>query len=298
MDDLAWQTVARLLQRIQFRLDHPWDLEEMARVTGYQLHHLAHLFREVVGEPPAQYVRRLRLERAAAELLEGALVADVASRAAYRSAEGFSRAFRRQFGDSPTRFVQRARRGQLSLSGHPAPQASGPAAEAPPGLAPQPRIEAVGPLAGWTVIVPSFAPERIASGMGLLMAACPPDGPWLLGGISQPWGWLTDEAREFRCLRLRERDDRAPPPPLMPWSWPRAWFAVFDYAGPLDQIEASCEWMATTWPSRVGLRLGYGPLFSLLEGQGDPHHVRARLHLAVSPLTAARPDDSAFGERL
>ncbi|MEM6930050.1 MAG: AraC family transcriptional regulator [Myxococcota bacterium] len=287
MEDIAWQTVARVLHRVQSDLDAPWDLDRMAHVAGYERHHLAHLFRDVVGEPPARYVRRLRLERAAGDLLTGVSVAQTAERAVYGSAEAFSRAFKRQFGVAPVGFSRHVREEDLSAGPHPDLHGATDAEEGPPGLDTEARVEAIGPVYGWTVIVPSFEPPHLGYGMAQLLGACPPDRPWQLGGIAQPWGWLTDEApREFRCLRVRDRDDRAPPPPLVPWSWPRDWFAVFDYDGPLDQIEAACSWMASRWPERVGVRLGYGPLFSLLEAMTDPSRARARLHLAVRPLAA------------
>jgi hypothetical protein len=44
--------------------------------------------------------------------------------------------------------------------------------------------------------------------------------------------------------------------------------------------------MASTWPGAVGLRLGYGPLFSLIEGDVHPTATRARLHLPVRALHA------------
>lgn len=285
MEDIAWQTVARVLHEVQSDLDRPWDLDRMAAVAGYQRHHLAHLFSDVVGEPPARYVRRLRLERAASDLVRGVPVARTARRAAYASGEAFSRAFKRQFGVAPAKFPRLVQDSDLSGGARPDPHQDVPL-DAPAGLVAQPTIEAVGPTWGWTVVVPSFGPLDVAAGMAQLFAACPPDGPWQVGGIAQPWGWLTEDAsRELRVLRLRPHDPRPPPPPLMPWGWPRDWFAIFDFAGPLHQIEAACRWMAAVWPERVGLRLGYGPLYSVLEQLADPAAVRARLHVAVRPLS-------------
>ena len=290
--NIAWQTVARVLHQVQSDLDRPWDLDRLASIAGYQRHHLAHLFSDVVGEPPARYVRRLRLERAAADLLQSLPLPEAAARAGYGSPEAFARAFKKQFGVPPSSFRDRVRAGDMILGRAPAPHAELEARvvdrEAPPpGLSPRARIEAVGPVYGWTVLVPSFDLADVGQGMAQLVAMCPPDGPWQLGGIAQPWGWLSEGApRELRCLRRRDGDDRSPPPPLVPWSWPRDWFATFDYDGALDGIEAACRWMAAVWPGRVGVRLGYGPLFSLLEGVADPRAVRARLHLAIRPLAA------------
>ena len=287
MEDIAWQTVSKVLHEVQSDLDRPWDLQRMAEVSGYQRHHLAHLFSDVVGEPPARYVRRLRLERAANDLVRGIPVARTAKRAAYASAEAFSRAFKRQFGVAPATFPRHVHDSDLSYGILPRPHRDVALVDTPSGLSAEPTIEALDAVHGWTIIVPSFDLADVGRGMAQLLAACPPDGPWQIGGIAQPWGWLTDEgAREFRCLRMREPDRRPPPPPLMPWGWPRDWFAVFDYEGPMDQIDVACRWMAAVWAERVGLRLGYGPLYSLLDRFDDPLRVTARLHLPVRPLMA------------
>ncbi|MEN0062227.1 MAG: AraC family transcriptional regulator [Myxococcota bacterium] len=291
MEALAWQTVAQVLQQVQGNLDHPWDLDQMATVSGYERHHLAHLFSEIVGEPPTRYLRRLRLERAAYDLMSELPVGDSAYRAGYASGEAFSRAFKRQFGIAPASFRKHAL-ANLNEATAPVVRRICASDAFPEGLSSTPRIEAVGPWQGWTVVVDSFELGDVAQGMGHLMQRCPPDGPWQLGGLAQPWGWLASEtsreARELRCLRLTDAIERTLPPPLVRWSWPRDWFAVFDYQGPLDGISGVCQWMAAAWPERVGLRLGYGPLISRLEGLSDPTQpVSAKLYLVVRPLSMA-----------
>ena len=285
MVSVAWQTVAEVLRRMQADLDSPWSLERAAAVSGYEQHHFAHLFREVVGEPPVGYHRRLRMERAAYHLARtGAPLQDVAARAGYGSPEAFSRAFRRQFGSTPGRFRRRAPEAEAA---RPAPLGE-PSLRPPPGLDPAPRIERVGPLMAWTARVASMAPADVGAGMAALFAARPPDGPWQLGGVAQPWGWHTDSPdKEFRCLRRVDADAPPPPAPLLPWRLDASWFAVFEYRGALSGIDPACRWMADRWVSSAGLRLAYGPLFSLIEALADPADTRARLHLAVTPLRAA-----------
>lgn len=48
----AWQVVAEVVQRLQNDLGRAWTLEEAARTSGYEVHHFAHTFSAVVGEPP------------------------------------------------------------------------------------------------------------------------------------------------------------------------------------------------------------------------------------------------------
>ena len=58
-----------------------------------------------VGETPAGYVRRLRLERAALSLKYSRRpVTDIAFEAGYETHESFTRAFRARFGEAPCRF--------------------------------------------------------------------------------------------------------------------------------------------------------------------------------------------------
>ena len=67
----------------------------------------------MVGESVRQYVRRLRLERAAARLkLSHALITRIALDAGYESHEAFTRSFRALFGASPSQF-RSSRRPQI-----------------------------------------------------------------------------------------------------------------------------------------------------------------------------------------
>jgi len=67
--------------------------------------HFQRVFRNVMGEAPGELERRLRLERAAHALRSTrAAVMTVALDAGYASIEGFSRAFRRAYGQSPREF--------------------------------------------------------------------------------------------------------------------------------------------------------------------------------------------------
>jgi AraC family transcriptional regulator len=287
---LAWQVVAEVLVRMQTDLDRVWTLEDAAASAGYEQHHFAHSFRAVVGEPPLAYLRRLRLERAAHQLVSDPTqpVATIARQAGYASLEAFSRAFRRAFGSSPRSFRRTASRRAGGSPEAPVPEADA-SLSYPTGLSPNPRIEAVGPVRGWTALVESFDDvEAVARAMVPLLMACPPDGPWQLGGVAQPWGWQTDEARrELRLLRVVGPDAPPPEPPLLAWRMPRGWFACFDYHGPHAGIAPACTWIMEEWIPRSGLRQAFAPVLSLLEGGLDPKATRAQLHAPVERLSSA-----------
>ncbi|MDV7143476.1 AraC family transcriptional regulator [Tropicimonas sp. TH_r6] len=101
---LAGLSDPRLSRSIVAIHDHPerlWTNEDLAQVAGLSLSRFVELFQTRVGETPAAYLRRWRLTLARQDLVLGARVERVAHRYGFRSAEGFSRAFKRQFGQQP-----------------------------------------------------------------------------------------------------------------------------------------------------------------------------------------------------
>jgi AraC family transcriptional regulator len=80
----------------------PVSLQMLARAAGYSPWHSARIFKEMTGKTPFEYIRELRLSRAAIRLRdEETRVIDVALDFVFESHEGFTRAFSRQFGMSP-----------------------------------------------------------------------------------------------------------------------------------------------------------------------------------------------------
>lgn len=90
------------------------DLSQVAHRSPWNLHRH---FRRVVGEPPASYGRRVRLDRAAARLLTGDVsVTELSFDAGFDSPDGFARAFRRRFGMSPRAYRRRGFSGDTAAT--------------------------------------------------------------------------------------------------------------------------------------------------------------------------------------
>jgi AraC family transcriptional regulator len=99
------RALLRLLRDIRARVEAGPSLETLAARTGSSRFQLLRAFRAMVGESPKQYTLRLRLEQAATRLAtRDASVLDVALDAGFKSHEVFTRAFRRQFGLTPTAY--------------------------------------------------------------------------------------------------------------------------------------------------------------------------------------------------
>lgn len=80
-----------------------WTVDELAREVALSRSALAERFVALVGDSPMQYLTRWRLALAAQTLrANGTTVARVAERSGYESEAAFCRAFKREFGVSPT----------------------------------------------------------------------------------------------------------------------------------------------------------------------------------------------------
>jgi AraC family transcriptional regulator len=95
----------RVLVHIQQHLDERLGVEELAGVACFSPYHFHRIFKGMVGESVKEYVRRLRLERAASRLrLSSAPVIDIALNAGYNSHEAFTRSFKYAFGTAPSQY--------------------------------------------------------------------------------------------------------------------------------------------------------------------------------------------------
>jgi AraC family transcriptional regulator len=100
--------VRAAVAQVVAQLDQALDLERLARAAALSPFHFHRIFRGMVGETPLELHRRLRMERAAQQLLDsGAAVTTIALNAGYDSHEAFTRAFRGFYGCSPSEFRQR-----------------------------------------------------------------------------------------------------------------------------------------------------------------------------------------------
>lgn len=99
------QALLSTLVHIQTNLESHLGLESLAERVGFSAYHFHRIFREFIGEPVKEYVRRLRIERAAYRLkVSEETVLQIALDAGFKTHESFTRAFVKRFGIPPAEF--------------------------------------------------------------------------------------------------------------------------------------------------------------------------------------------------
>jgi len=101
----SWEkikAVQRMQSYIEEHLTEIITLNMLAKAARYSPWHSNRIFKELTGKTPFDYIRSVRLSRAAVKLRnENIRVIDVAFDFVFDSHEGFTRAFSKQFGMTP-----------------------------------------------------------------------------------------------------------------------------------------------------------------------------------------------------
>ncbi len=101
------EAVQKMQHYINTHLNKPITLRLLAKAAGYSPYHSARIFKELTGKTPFEYIRRLRLSKAAVLLRdENVKVIDVALDFVFDSHEGFTRAFSKEFGVTPKTYTK------------------------------------------------------------------------------------------------------------------------------------------------------------------------------------------------
>lgn len=92
----------RVVDAIHDEPGRDWTVERLASVGAMSRSTFAERFRSAIGRSPAEYVTEVRVDQAKRMLEAGRSVTDISRALGYASDEGFSRAFRRRTGVTPS----------------------------------------------------------------------------------------------------------------------------------------------------------------------------------------------------
>lgn len=102
----SWEkinAVQRMQDYVEQNINEPITLYNVAQAAGYSPWHSERIFKELIGKTLFEYIRAIRLSRAAIKLRDNQKlrIVDVAFDFIFDSHEGFTRAFSKQFGMTP-----------------------------------------------------------------------------------------------------------------------------------------------------------------------------------------------------
>ncbi|MCI1018890.1 helix-turn-helix transcriptional regulator [Microbacterium sp. C5A9] len=92
----------RVVEAIHEQPGREWTVERLASVGAMSRSVFAERFRSAIGRSPADYVTEVRIDAAKRMLAVGRSVSETSRELGYASDEGFSRAFRRRTGMTPS----------------------------------------------------------------------------------------------------------------------------------------------------------------------------------------------------
>jgi transcriptional regulator GlxA family with amidase domain len=126
----AWDTAARrAVDFIVNRLDEPMSIQRLARASGLSTRTLHRVIRRHYGVSPMGLLRRARLARVRRELLAaspGTTVTTAALSCGFSHLGRFSQCYARQFGESPSDTLRRARAARAASAARHRPPAATP----------------------------------------------------------------------------------------------------------------------------------------------------------------------------
>lgn len=97
-----------VIRHMGSHLDADLDLAALADIACLSPYHFHRVYAGMTGETAAETLRRMRLHRAASELLDGSMpIPRVAKRAGYGSVAAFTRAFQSSYGIAPAAYRKR-----------------------------------------------------------------------------------------------------------------------------------------------------------------------------------------------
>jgi len=237
----------RVFRWLADHLDDTLDLARLSEVAAMSPYHFHRTYHAMQGETAAETVRRLRLHRAAVELITGELpVPRVARRAGYGSQEAFTRAFRAAYGVPPARY-------RASFVPSPTPKGTEDAMDTTTAYhatireTPALRVAALAHSGDYINIGSTF--ERLmamAGGQGLL-------GPWTRSfGVyyDDPASTPREALRADACLTLP--DGKLLSGELQVREIRGGRYGVTLHVGPYAELHFPYTWLYGTWLPKSG----------------------------------------------
>lgn len=94
--------VEESIKFIEEHLEDRLSTKIIAENAGYSVYYFGRIFKKVTGKNVMQYVREKRMEQAKGEIDDDNCIFLVAEKFGYATPSGFSRAYKKHFGETPS----------------------------------------------------------------------------------------------------------------------------------------------------------------------------------------------------
>jgi len=246
------QRLRRVTQYIHQHLDEPLDLRRLAAVACLSPYHWHRIYHGVTGETVAQTVKRLRLHRAAGELINGRdPVAVIVQRSGYGSVAAFTRAFHEAYGVPPAQYRRQGGLAHFTL--------------APPGdphmysvhIVPYPERQAVTVAHRGSYLKIGQAFDTVGTWAGMHGAFEP--GSKMVGiYFDDPAVVAEADLRSLAGITVTNAP-AALAPPFQMTKLRGGEYAVLRHRGPYAELAAAYQWLYGTWLPQSGREAADAP---------------------------------------
>ncbi|MEH6347085.1 MAG: AraC family transcriptional regulator [Bermanella sp.] len=104
---LSHPQLSKVMNAIHHQPQQNWSLESLAEIAAMSRSKFAELFRDVVGQPPGDYISDWRLAVAQGLLKKNKAVGLVAHEVGYENGSALARVFRKKIGLSPKQWLEK-----------------------------------------------------------------------------------------------------------------------------------------------------------------------------------------------
>lgn len=287
--------INRAIDHVTGNLASSLKLDDVARVAGFSPHHFHRIFRALMGETLANFVKRVRLERAVSLLSHqpDRSLTDVALATGFSSSSDFSRCFRAQYGVPPRAFdveVFRQHRRAQGLGMLEAPESGRRLTRLPKGDNPD----------GFEVEIRQLPARRVA----YVRAHRPYEGDGVKEAFARLLAWADARGLADGQWLGYQWDD----PDIVPLAkcrydigleipdaldvgddisithFPAMRVAEVPMAGGVELELRALDWLYTTWLPSSGYVPDHQPGFEAFDGRPFAHgetHFELRIHIPV-----------------
>lgn len=264
--------VNRAIDHVVQNIGEPLKLDDVAKIACFSPYHFHRIFKQLVGETLASFVKRVRLERALYMLShkKGATMTEIALECGFSSSSDFSRSFKARYGVPPRMFdldrFRQARRDDF-------PIARLPPNENPDGFEAQVVERPARFVAYRRVDRPYEAMDRVMNVAAELVewarARDLADGEWLGYQWDDPELVALEQCRYDVGVEIPSRDAADDEVGII--EFPPMTVARLDLAGDIMLGQRGIDWMYGTWLPSSGYAPDDQPAFEVWHGRPFEH---------------------------